>query len=86
VQIECPSCSGSGCGQCRDGLIEITACPLAIIGADIWRAIEFADLYAKGLPPVAGGVLQQSNVFIEAARFIWREQAYWKTRLRLRNE
>lgn len=40
-----------------------------------------AELYEKGLPPVAGGALDQANVFVEAARFVWSEQAYWRAKL-----
>ncbi len=32
-------------------------------------AIELMDLYAKGLPPVAGGTLDQAAWFIRAARY-----------------
>jgi len=36
--------------------------------------LEMAQMYAKGLPPVAGGVYDQTKVFVEAARYVWREQ------------
>jgi len=40
--------------------------------------IEYAELYEKGIPPMAGGALDQLVVFVDACRCIWREQAYWK--------
>ena len=40
-----------------------------------------AGLFEKGLPPVAGGVLDQAKIFVEAATFIFREQNYWKNKL-----
>lgn len=48
---------------------------------DAWDAVEAADMLAKGLPPTAGGTLDQAAVFLTAARFIWREQQHWKNEL-----
>ena len=35
--------------------------------------IALAELYRKGLPPVAGGTLDQAAAFNDAARFVWAE-------------
>lgn len=43
----------------------------------------YADLYAKGCPPVSGGALDQSNWFIQACRFVWSEESMWKAKLGL---
>jgi len=43
--------------------------------------IEFAELFRYGLPPVAGGALDQAYVFLDAARFIWAEQRVWRAEL-----
>jgi len=43
--------------------------------------IEFAKLYEKGLPPVAGGILNQTHSFIAAVNFIFAEEAVWKAKL-----
>lgn len=51
----CPACEGEGCVECKDGQIDITECPLELITEDIWQVIRFAELYEKGLPPIAGG-------------------------------
>jgi len=45
-----------------------------------WTLIDFAALLEKGVPPVAGGVLDQTYQFIEAARFVWAEQSAWRAR------
>ena len=63
------------------GKIEITCCPLEIIPDDVWDVIDYAELYEKGLPPIAGGALDQAKVFLDAARFIFNEQACWKKKL-----
>lgn len=36
------------------------------------------DLFEKGLPPIAGGTLDQSVWFIEAARILSNEEALAK--------
>lgn len=33
-----------------------------------------AELTAKGMPPVSGGTLEQSNWFMQAATFFWNEE------------
>lgn len=35
---------------------------------------ELAELFAKGLPPSAGGVLEQVDAFVSASRLWWGEQ------------
>ncbi len=36
--------------------------------------IPLADLFGKGIPPVAGGVLDQSAWFLQAARILERDE------------
>jgi len=36
--------------------------------------IPLADLFAKGIPPVSGGVLDQSAWFIQASRILERDE------------
>jgi hypothetical protein len=50
-------------------------CPKASIGAETWEAIELAELYRKGLPPVAGGSMDQAAGFVTACRQIWADRA-----------
>lgn len=78
----CPGCEGKGCGECKNsGNIDITECPLKMITKDVWQLIQFAELYEKGLAPVAGGALDQAKVFVEAASFVFSEKTYWKNKL-----
>jgi hypothetical protein len=41
---------------------------------DIAELIADTDLFYQGLPPVAGGTLDQSARFIKAARYIKQKQ------------
>ncbi len=77
----CPVCEGNGCDECEDGRVKITECPLVLVPENIWEVIKFAELYEKGLPPIAGGALDQAKSFIDAALFIMREKSYWKNKL-----
>ncbi|HOQ06080.1 MAG TPA: hypothetical protein PKY88_12805 [Anaerohalosphaeraceae bacterium] len=43
--------------------------------------LEAAEMYAKGLPPLQGGMLDQSFSFIRAARLVWAEERFWKNKL-----
>jgi len=80
--MDCPGCGGKGCLVCDDkGKIELVGCPLELVTGDIWQVIEYAELYKKGLPPVPGGALSQTQSFIEAAGFVFREENYWKKKL-----
>ena len=81
VELECPACGGRGCDECRDGRWDLTMCPKRFVTADIWQVVELAELYEKGLPPEPGGSLDQSQSFVQAARFVWSERAHWKNKL-----
>lgn len=37
-------------------------------------AVEMFDLFKSGLPPIAGGVLDQSASFVRAARYFENEE------------
>lgn len=80
--MECPSCDGRGCVECGDsGRILVDGCPVRVAGARAFEIISFAELAAKGLAPRAGGALDQTQSFLDAARFVWGEEAHWKARL-----
>ena len=84
VRIECPACAGRGCESCGDaGEISVTTCPLDYADRRTWTLLELTDLYERGLPPVAGGALDQATTFIEAARFVRAEQTRHKAELGL---
>ena len=67
-RIECPTCHGRGCELCDNGHITTTEC-LQKIAAPVSDAMMMIDLAEKGHLPVAGGVLDQSQWFMEAYRF-----------------
>lgn len=73
----CPSCNGRGVEW-------VTECPLGLVTAAIWDVLELVELYHKGLPPVAGGSLDQASAFIAAARLVWHEQEFWRSTLGLK--
>jgi len=52
-----------------------------LVTEDVWEVIKYAELYQKGLPPIAGGALDQTQSFIEAARFIFEEENKIKKQL-----
>lgn len=80
--MRCVTCDGAGCDECGNkGTITITCCPLELITNDVWQIIQLVEFYEKGLPPIAGGTLQQAKAFNDAALFIMCEKQYWKSKL-----
>lgn len=47
----------------------------------IYQAVQAADLYAKGIPPVSGGSLDQANWFNEFATRMWSDENRLKAEL-----
>jgi hypothetical protein len=68
-------CDGQdeGCKECNGGLFQIDGCPNEFCQKVI-TSIDMVDLFGKGLPPISGGVLDQSASFIEAVRFFESEE------------
>lgn len=65
MSIACSECNEAGCEMCdHTGYVEIASCPKKMIDGDLLSAIRMADLMKQGLPPVAGGVLDQSAWFV----------------------
>ena len=56
----------------------ITSCPYDLIDEPTMQAIRIAGFWKKGLPPVAGGTLDQTVSITQACRFIWDEQQQWR--------
>jgi len=84
--MACPSCNGTGCEHCNDaGTIDITGCPVELVSNDVWSLIEYVKLWEKGIPPIAGGALDQAYCFIQAARFVFAEEQVWKRKLGIIN-
>lgn len=73
IEIECPVCDGHGCSECKDGAFELDGCPNQFCSSVV-TSIDLFELFDKGLPPVAGGVLDQSASFIRAASIFRSEQ------------
>lgn len=69
------------CSNCRAGILEIVECPLERIPVRIWRVVRYAGLYEKGLPPVAGGALDQTAVFLAACGFIAADREEHKAKI-----
>lgn len=71
----CPDCLGRGaaqdgteCGGCRgSGVWRITSCPRAKVRPEVVDLCRLVDLAEVALP-VAGGVLDQADAFVEGMR------------------
>lgn len=61
-------------------MIEITGCPHEQLERTTYDALRAADFWRRGIPPVGGGMLDQTEWTIEAAEFVWSDQANWKAR------
>jgi hypothetical protein len=65
--VACPVCDDVGCIECdKRGRFEITECYQRYCQG-IADAIRLADLFKKGLAPIAGGVLDQAAWFVDFA-------------------
>jgi hypothetical protein len=77
IEIECVACNGTGmqgdgehkqrCDECTEGVYRVEGCPNQYCSG-LTQFVELVDLFDEGLPPVAGGALDQSASFIEASR------------------
>lgn len=78
--VDCPECdgAGNGCTHCVDGDRSLHTCPRASLPAQICDFLHYFDLLEKGLPPVAGGALNQAASFNQATRFFRQQQAFWQ--------
>lgn len=73
--VDCPACGGTG-------RYSFPGCPLQQLPAQTWEIIELACLWDKGLPPVAGGSMDQSRAFVAAARFVLADRDMWRNTLK----
>ena len=74
IEIECPECDGVGCNACHDGVFVLDGCPNSYCSSVV-GSLELFDLFTDGIPPVAGGALDQSVSFLAASRFFRNEEA-----------
>ncbi len=81
-EVPCATCGGEGCEVCGGCGHELLAgCPLDVVGPSVWPVLEACEVFASsGLPPVAGGMLDQTQCFVDAWRVVR------STRRRLLNE
>jgi hypothetical protein len=56
------------------GDVKISGCPNDYCSSVV-SATSLVDLFEKGLPPIAGGALDQSVWFLEAARILRNDEA-----------
>lgn len=71
--IQCVRCSGYSleCEKCGGvGTISVYRCPFATAPKELLAIIPFYSDWDKGRLPVPGGVLDQSNFFVEAMRYL----------------
>jgi hypothetical protein len=73
IEIECTTCNGGGCDQCDQGIFRVEGCPNRFCDG-LGQFVELVDLFDEGLPPVAGGALDQAASFLEAARRFKNEE------------
>jgi hypothetical protein len=67
IEIECVACNAAGCDECTEGVYRVEGCPNQYCSG-LAQFVELVDLFDEGLPPIAGGALDQSASFIEASR------------------
>ena len=51
-----------------------------MITSETRAIIEYAELFYKGLPPVAGGMLDQTYWFLTAARYVRYVESFVKAK------
>lgn len=72
--MQCPQCRGAGCSECNDlGMFRVLGCPNDYCKS-VGKVARFADLFEKGLPPVAGGALDQSVWFLDAVAILSNDE------------
>lgn len=82
--IPCPACApdrepDAACTICLGrGEYRVDRCPAETLTADVGSLFWMVGLAEHGRMPVAGGVLDQSQSFIDGLRLIDRETAIWK--------
>ena len=87
LEIECPECDGVGCEKnenknhsvaespgCKNGRFNLDQCPQDFI-RDYVSTFRLVDLFENGIPPVAGGSLDQTLWFLNAHRTLKHEDA-----------
>lgn len=64
--VACPACEETGCQRCEhQGYFYLSECPKQLVDSELYRMTRLAAYLENGLPPVAGGSLDQSAWFME---------------------
>ncbi len=72
--IACPTCDEQGCAECnQQGFFCISDCPKNHIDLEFYHITKLADWLQSGLPPVAGGALNQAAWFMDFAKLLKSE-------------
>jgi hypothetical protein len=72
--VACPTCDEQGCGDCNgEGFFYVRGCPKQEIDLELYHVIKLADYLESGLPPVAGGSLNQAAWFMDFSRLLRSE-------------
>ena len=73
--VECAECGGGGCAECGGaGRWMLEHCPLRLWDSGLDELFDLAALQSKGLPPIAGGALDQAHWWMECAARLVDEQ------------
>ena len=64
--------------MCDHGQIKIIGCPQTYC-RDIAFAVKLSDMFEKGLPPIAGGALDQSVWFLDAVTVLRNDEAMMRS-------
>ncbi len=74
--VDCPGCDEKGCGHCNDGSFYLTECPQLFAG-EMVDAIQLVDMHKEhGMPPIAGGSLDQSKYYLNLYDETLKQRAY----------
>lgn len=64
----CPACGGAG-------EFELTTCPMEYVTPDVWAILRECEFLDMGIPPVGGGLHDQTQLFADVYRFVKSEEA-----------
>lgn len=71
----------SGCVGCGGrGRFEVS-CPMRFVEGCTWELLQMASFWKQGLPPAAGGFLEQTESVIRGCEFVWGERERVKREL-----
>lgn len=89
--IGCGECDGhdTSCRHCNGtGLLALHRCPWAMMdeSPQCFEVVQYANLIEAGILPVAGGLREQSAVFVDGLKHVLRNKAQIEKELRERQK